>query len=169
MCGPDYCVSMSVADAEQRERIEEMDRLERNKRVALVVGPLAALVYVAGAVSFAAAYPELLLGVPLQHNVWLLGGLIGGFVGGVIAGGRQCDRGVIVGTYVAVIAVGVLVSVFVGYHLLRLYLQRGLFFGYLIPFYGSMMGLIVFVLFFGEGALGGVLGNVLRRGVARLR
>ena len=159
---------MSVADAEQRERIEEMDRLERNKRIALVVGPLVALAYVVGAVSFAAAYPKLLLGVPFQHNIWLLGGFVGGLIGGAVAGGRQWDRGVIVGTYVATIAVAVLMSVFVGYHLLRLYLQRGLFFGFLIPFYGSMMGLIVFVLFFGEGALGGYLGNLLRRGVARL-
>lgn len=160
---------MSVADAEQRERIEEMDRLERNKRVALVVGPLVALIYVVGAVSFASAYPKLLLGVPFQHNIWLLGGLVGGLVGGAVAGGRQWDRGVIVGTYVAAIAVGVLVSSFVGYHLVRLYLQRGLFFGYLIPFYGSMMGLVVFVLFFAEGALGGYLGNLLRRGASRIR
>jgi hypothetical protein len=159
---------MSVGDAEQRERIEEMDRLERRKRVALVVGPLAALAYVVVAVLFASAYPKLLLGVPFQHNIWLLGGLVGGIVGGLVAGGRQWDRGVIVGTYVAGIAVVVLVGSFVGYHLLRLYLQRGLFFGYLIPFYGSMMGLIVFVLFFGEGALGGYLGNLLRRGIARL-
>jgi hypothetical protein len=159
---------MSVADAEQRERIAEMDRLERKKRIALVVGPLAALIYVVVTVSFAAAYPKLLLGIPFQHNVWLLGGLVGGLVGGVLAGGRQWDRGVIVGVYVAAIAVAVLVSAFVGYHLLRLYLQRGLFFGYLIPFYGSMMGLVVFVLFFAEGALGGYLGNLLRRGVARL-
>lgn len=160
---------MNVTSNGQRKRIERINRLEWKKRIALIAGTVTALAYVVGAIAFASAYPKLLLGIPFRHNIWILGGFIGGFVGGVVAGGRQWDRGAIVGVYIAVIAVGVLVSVFVVYHLVRLYLQRGLFFGYLIPFYGSLMGLIVFTLFLGEGVLGGVLGNLMHRGIRRLK
>ena len=159
---------MTVTSDGQRKRIERINRLERKKRIALLAGSVTAISYIVGAIVFASAYLELLLGVPLRHNVWLLGRFIGGLVGGIIAGGHQWDRGAIVGIYIAVFAVGVLVSVFIVYHLVRLYLQRGLFFGYLIPFYGSLMGLILFTLFFIEGAFGGVLGNVLCRGIRRL-